>query len=206
MPLRLSELPYGIAALEPHISARTMEFHYGKHHKAYIDSTNAAIKGTQLDRADLETVVRTANANGDSRLFNSSAQAWNHEFFWRSMAPDAVPPSGRLLEYINRDFGGLEPLKNAFKNESITHFASGWTWLILRDGKLQVTSYHDADTPLIHVGVAPLLTADVWEHAYYLDYQNARATFVENFLNHLANWQGVNERLDAGLVSARQIP
>jgi Fe-Mn family superoxide dismutase len=188
-------LPYDKAALEPHMSARTFEFHYGKHHKAYVDNTNAAIKGTPLERADLETIVRTAKENGDKKLFNNAAQAWNHDLFWQSMTPKSGAPTGRLADWLARDFGGVDQFKEKFKAEAVGHFASGWAWLVLDKGKLKVTSFHDADTPLVH-GVVPLLTADVWEHAYYLDYQNARASFLDAFLNNLANWDGANEKLE----------
>lgn len=188
-------LPYETNALEPHMSARTFEFHYGKHHKAYVDNTNAAIKGTPLEKADLETIIKSAKESGDKKLFNNAAQAWNHDFFWQSMTPKSGEPTGKLAELLKRDFGGVDQFKEKFKAEAVGHFASGWAWLVLDNGKLKVTSFHDADTPIVH-GVVPLLTADVWEHAYYLDYQNARASFLDAFLNKLANWKGANERLE----------
>lgn len=199
MSLVHSPLPYEKNALEPYMSARTLEFHYGKHHKAYIDNTVAAIKGTPLENADLETIVKTAHKNGDMRLFNNSAQAWNHHFFWKSMSPDGdgkQAPTRRLAEWLIRDFGGLDAFKKSFKTEGTSHFASGWVWLVFDHGRLRVTSYHDADTPIVHEGIVPLLTADVWEHAYYLDYQNARPSFLDAFIGALANWQGAGERLD----------
>jgi Fe-Mn family superoxide dismutase len=188
-------LPYDKAALEPHMSARTFEFHYGKHHKAYVDNTNAAIKGTPLEQANLETIIKSAKDSGDKKLFNNAAQAWNHDFFWQSMTPKSGAPAGKLAEFLTRDFGGVDQFKEKFKAEAVGHFASGWAWLVLEGGKLKVTSFHDADTPIVH-GVTPLLTADVWEHAYYLDYQNARASFLDAFLNNLANWGGANEKLE----------
>lgn len=188
-------LPYETTALEPHMSARTFEFHYGKHHKAYVDNTNAAIKGTPLEKADLETIIKSAKESGDKKLFNNAAQAWNHDFFWQSMTPKSGEPTGKLAEWLKRDFGGVDQFKEKFKAEAVGHFASGWAWLVLENGKLKVTSFHDADTPIVH-GVVPLLTADVWEHAYYLDYQNARASFLDAFLNKLANWKGANEKLE----------
>ncbi len=188
-------LPYETNALEPHMSARTFEFHYGKHHKAYVDNTNAAIKGTPLEKADLETIIKSAKESGDKKLFNNAAQAWNHDFFWQSMAPKSGEPTGKLAEWLKRDFGGVDQFKEKFKAEAVGHFASGWAWLVVENGKLKVTSFHDADTPIVH-GVVPLLTADVWEHAYYLDYQNGRASFLDAFLNKLANWKGANERLE----------
>lgn len=189
-------LPYETNALEPHMSARTFEFHYGKHHKAYVDNTNAAIKGTPLEKADLETIIKSAKESGDKKLFNNAAQAWNHDFFWQSMTPKSGEPTGKLAEWLKRDFGDVDQFKEKFKAEAVGHFASGWAWLVLDNGKLKVTSFHDADTPIVH-GVVPLLTADVWEHAYYLDYQNARASFLDAFLNKLANWKGANEKLES---------
>ncbi|HEY4135140.1 MAG TPA: superoxide dismutase [Alphaproteobacteria bacterium] len=197
MPLIQAPLPYDKQALEPHMSGRTLDFHYGKHHKAYVDNTNASTKGTALENADLAAIIKSAKDSGDRKLFNNSAQVWNHEFFWQSMTPKAAAPTGKLAEWLARDFGGLDQFKQAFKAEGLGHFASGWAWLVLEGGKLKITSYHDADTPLVHDGVVPLLTADVWEHAYYLDHQNARANFLDAFLNHLADWQGAARKLDA---------
>lgn len=196
MAIQLPALPYDTTALEPHMSARTFEFHYGKHHKTYVDNTNAAIAGTDLDRADLPTIIKTAKSRGDRKLFNNSAQVWNHNFFWNSIAPQGGgTPQGKVATLIDRDLGGLQGFKTAFKAEATGHFASGWAWLVLREGKLVVTSYHDADTPIAHDGVAPLLTCDVWEHAYYLDYQNARPKFIDVFLENLVNWNFVAANL-----------
>jgi Fe-Mn family superoxide dismutase len=196
MAIQLPALPYDVTALEPHMSARTFEFHHGKHHKAYVDNTNAAIQGTDLERADLSTIITTAKSRGDRKLFNNSAQVWNHNFFWNSLSPNGGgTPQGKIAALIDRDLGGLQGFKTAFKAEAVGHFASGWTWLVLQAGKLVVTSYHDADTPIVHDGVTPLLTCDVWEHAYYLDYQNARPKFVDTFLDHLVNWNFVAANL-----------
>jgi Fe-Mn family superoxide dismutase len=195
MTIELPQLPYALNALEPHISQRTLEFHHGKHHKAYVDNTNAAIKGTPLESADLETIVRAAKKDANAKLFNNSAQVWNHTFFWHSLKPaGGGTPGGEIAKRIERDLGGFEAFKKTFAAEAVGHFASGWAWLVAKDGKLAVTSYHDADTPLVH-GVTPLLTLDVWEHAYYLDYQNARAKFVDVFLASLANWDEAERRL-----------
>jgi superoxide dismutase, Fe-Mn family len=162
MTLTQAPLPYDRKALEPYMSANTLDFHHGKHHKTYVDNTTAAIHGTPLENAALEDVVKAASKSGDRKLFNNSAQAWNHEFFWRSMTPAGGPgPSAKLADWLKRDFGGIEQFKQAFKSEAVAHFASGWAWLIVRDHKLQVCSYHDADTPLV-LGVVPLLTADLW--------------------------------------------
>ena len=194
MAVTQTPLPYAKDALEPHMSAKTFDFHYGKHHKTYVDNTNAAIKGTPLENASLEEIVKSARQSENKKLFNNAAQSWNHDFFWRSMAPKPAAPAGKLAELISRDFGGLDKLKEAFKTEAVGHFAAGWGWLVLKDGKLTVTSYHDADTPLVH-GVTPLLTCDVWEHAYYLDYQNARPSFLDAFLANLANWKFAEQNL-----------
>lgn len=188
MAIELPPLPYEPHELEPHVSADTLGFHHGKHHKAYVDKTNQLIAGTDLADADLETIIVRARQKGDQMLLNQSGQAWNHDFFWRCMTPEKPALEGRLAELIQRDFGGVEGFKEAFKKEGVGHFASGWAWLVVKDGKLVVTSYHDGDAP-VGQGVHPLLTCDVWEHAYYLDYQNDRGGFLDAFLNHLVNWR-----------------
>jgi Fe-Mn family superoxide dismutase len=199
MTLQLPALPYALDALEPHMSQRTLEFHYGKHHKAYVDNTIAAVKGSALEQADLATIVRTAKAEGNKKLFNNSAQVWNHTFFWQGMKPGGGgTPGVEVSKLIERDMGGFDAFKKAFAAEATGHFASGWAWLVVKKGQMMVTSYHDADTPLVSSGVIPLLTIDVWEHAYYLDHQNARAAFVETFLKHLVNWDEVEQRLMGG--------
>jgi Fe-Mn family superoxide dismutase len=189
MAIQLPPLPFPSNALEPHTSARTLEFHHGKHHKAYVDKTNEAIADSELKNADLLTIVKSAHKSGDKKLFNNSAQAWNHDFFWNSLTPRHAAPSGNIAKLLDRDLGGLAGFKKAFKEEAVAHFASGWAWLVQKDGQLVVTSYHDADTPIVHEGVTPLLTCDVWEHAYYLDYQNARPKFLDAYLEHLINWE-----------------
>jgi Fe-Mn family superoxide dismutase len=196
MPVTLPDLPYGKSALEPHISARTLEFHYGKHHKGYVDKTNAAIEGTDLAGTSLEAIIQAA-ANDPARkgLFNNAAQAWNHSFFWQCMRPGGGGrPSGRISERIEADFGGYPKFVEAFKNAGATLFGSGWAWLTLKGGKLNLLQGANADTPLIH-GEKPLLVVDVWEHAYYLDYQNRRADFLQAFLDHLINWDFVKMNL-----------
>lgn len=188
MPIELAPLPYDKAALEPHISARTLEFHHGKHHAAYVKKTNELIAGTPLESAGIETIVRKAKADGDTKLFNQSAQVWNHGFQWQSFSPSGGgAPTGELAQRLERDLGGVETFAEAFKKEATEHFASGWAWLVLDGDTLKVASYHDADTPLVH-GVVPLVTLDLWEHAYYLDYQNLRPDYVATFLSNLINW------------------
>jgi len=206
MPLTQTPLPFDHRALEPYMSASTIDFHYGKHHKAYVDYTVAAIKGTTLEDASLQEIVRASRISHDVRLFNNSAQAWNHDFFWKSITPSAAPgPTGTLAEWLTRDFGGIEEFKNAFTQEAVAHFASGWAWLVLENERLRVTSYHDADTPLVHEGVAPIFTADLWEHAYYLDYQNARGSFLDAFLGYLVDWRGASGRLELAIHRGRHV-
>lgn len=189
MAVQLPPLPYAYDALEPHISARTLEFHHDKHHRAYVDKTNELIAGTDLENEDLETIVRRAKERGDQKLFNQAGQAWNHAFLWQSLRPESAGgPSGDLAERIENDFDGVDGFTEAFEKEAVEHFASGWAWLVLGGDGLEVISTHDADTALVHAGKTPLLVLDLWEHAYYLDYQNERPKFVEAFLSKLINW------------------
>jgi Fe-Mn family superoxide dismutase len=187
--LELPPLPYDYAALEPHISRRTLEFHHDKHHRAYVDKTGELIAGTDLAGQDLPAIIRAAREKKDQTLLNQAGQAWNHDIFWQSMTPNGAAPSGRIGQMIQRDFGGLDQFKAAFKKEGTSHFASGWAWLVLDGGKLAVTSFHDGDAPVGREGITPLITCDLWEHAYYLDYQNKRAAFLDAFLEHLINWE-----------------
>jgi Fe-Mn family superoxide dismutase len=204
MAFELPPLPYEPTALEPHMSAQTFAFHHGKHHKAYIDKTNAAIAGTPLESMDLVSVIRRAKADGNQGLFNNSAQSWNHNFYWQSLSPQGGgAPNGRLRELIDRDLGGMEGFAQRFKDEAVNHFASGWAWLALENNeKLVILSTHDADTPLVYQGLTPLLTLDVWEHAYYLDYQNARPVFADTYLQKMVNWRFAEANLD-GAAAAR---
>ncbi len=184
------ELPYSAKALEPYMSARTLSFHHGRHHRAYVDACNRLIAGTDLADAPLETIIRrTAGAADRIAIFNNAAQAWNHAFFWRSMRPKGGgKPQGRLLELIEKSFGSYEAFREAFLDAATSQFGSGWAWLVLDGDRLRVVKTSNADTPIIR-GQTPLLVCDVWEHAYYLDYQNRRRDFVEAFLDHLANWE-----------------
>lgn len=194
MTLTLPDLPYAYDALEPHVSRRTLEFHHDKHHKTYVDKANELIKGTKHETAALEDIVRDAAKEG-GLLFNNAAQAWNHGFFWHCMAPKAGgQPSKSVGKAIERSFGGYDAFRKAFTEAALTQFGSGWAWLALDGDKLKVTKTANADTPLAH-GQVPLLTVDVWEHAYYLDYQNRRVDFVNAFLDHLVNWQYVESNL-----------
>jgi Fe-Mn family superoxide dismutase len=196
MAFQLPELPYERNALDPVMSAETLDFHYGKHHKAYVDKTNQllAAKG---GGGSLVEVIRRAREQGDSKLFNNAAQLWNHSFFWQCLAPaEGQKPGGTLMRMINESFGSAEDMLKALKEEAVNHFASGWAWLILDRGQLKITSLHDADTPLVHDGMVPLFTLDVWEHAYYIDYRNARPNYAESVLGKIVNWDFVEQNLD----------
>ncbi len=196
--LELPALPYDHAALEPHVSRRTMEFHHGKHHQAYVDKTAGLIEGTDLVGKDLPAIIAAARGKNDAKLLNQAGQAWNHGVFWLSMSPDGGgAPKDRLMAMIERDFGGLDGFREAFRKEATGHFGSGWVWLCLKDGKLKIASHHDGDTPAGREGITPLLACDVWEHAYYLDYQNRRGDFIGAFLDHLINWDYAAANLPA---------
>lgn len=196
MPIILPDLPFAPNALEPHISARTFEFHHGKHHKAYVDNTNKLIDGTDLAGKDLETIIATAAADLSKKgLFNNAAQVWNHSFFWQCLKPGGGGrPTGKIAAKIDAELGGYEKFAADFKNAGATQFGSGWAWLVLKAGKLAIVQTANAETPLVQ-GAKPLLVADVWEHAYYLDYQNRRPDFLQAFLDHLVNWDFVNTNL-----------
>jgi Fe-Mn family superoxide dismutase len=201
MAFILPELPFDRDALGPHMSGETLDFHHGKHHKAYVDKANGLIGDTDLENASLVEVIRAAKERGDKPLFNNTAQIWNHSFFWQCLAPEgSTRPSGKLREMIGSDFGGEDQLLEQLTKESVNHFASGWGWLILNKGKLEVTSLHDADTPVAH-GMTPLLTIDVWEHAYYIDYRNDRQKFVKTILENIVNWDFVAQNLDGNGAS-----
>ena len=195
MAFELPSLPFDPTALEPHMSAETFEYHHGKHHKAYVDKTNGWIDEKGLAGLSLIQVIEKAKASGDKGLFNNSAQIWNHTFFWNCLAPaGSTKPSAKLAGLID-GFGGQEALLKKLAEEAVNHFASGWAWLVLEGDALKVTSFHDADTPIVN-GATPLLTLDVWEHAYYIDYRNARPKFAETVLNNLVNWDFVSQNLD----------
>ena len=198
MAFILPDLPYDIGALAPHMSAETLEFHHGKHHKAYVTKTNDMIADDDaLGGASLVEVVRAANERGNGKLFNNSAQLWNHSFFWQCLAPArGQKPGGKLAELSDDSFGGVEPLLNKLQEEAVNHFSNGWAWLLLDRGALKIASLHDADTPLVHEGMVPLFTLDVWEHAYYIDYRNERPKFATAVLGNIVNWEFVAQNLD----------
>ncbi|MEM8825611.1 MAG: Fe-Mn family superoxide dismutase, partial [Pseudomonadota bacterium] len=170
MTFQLPDLPYAKTALAPSMSEETLNYHYGKHHQAYVNKTNDAVKGTDLDGKSLDEVVHAAKSNGNQGLFNNSAQVWNHTFFWHSMSPDGGgTPGGKIAGMIDDAFGSYDKFKDEWKSMATGNFASGWTWLCEKGGKLAIVNTDDADTPLVHDDLKPLLTMDVWEHAYYLD-------------------------------------
>jgi superoxide dismutase, Fe-Mn family len=198
MKFELPDLPYDYSALAPHISARTLEFHYDKHHRGYMSKLEGLIADSPLGAATLEEIV----LESDGGVFNNAAQVWNHTFYWRSMKPNGGgAPGGALAKRIEQDLGGIEGFKKAFAASAAGHFGSGWTWLVkTSDGALDVISTKDADNPL-RGGLTPLLTLDVWEHAYYLDYQNLRPKYIEAFIDHLLDWQFAEKNF-AGQQSA----
>jgi Fe-Mn family superoxide dismutase len=189
MAYELPPLPYAYDALEPHISKDTLEFHHDKHHAAYVNKYNDAIKGTDMDSKPIEDVIKAiAGDSSKQGLFNNGAQAWNHTFYWNSMKPGGGGmPTGDLAKKIDADFGSYEKFAEAFKQAGATQFGSGWAWLVLENGTLKVVKTPNAENPLPS-NQAPLLTMDVWEHAYYLDYQNKRPAYIDTFLNNVINW------------------
>ena len=207
MPFQLPDLPYAKDALAPHMSAETLEFHHGKHHKTYVTKTNEMVEQErELSGASLVEVVREAQRSGHSKLFNNSAQLWNHSFFWQCLAPaEGQQPTGKLAHLIDDAFGNAETMLQQLQEQAVNHFSNGWAWLVLDRSALRITSLHDADTPLVHDGMIPLFTLDVWEHAYYIDYRNERPKFATAVLKNIVNWEFVGENLDArGVERANQ--
>ena len=201
MAFTLPDLPYARTALAPHISEETLNFHYGKHHQAYVTNLNGLVKDTPLEKASLEEVIKDSAADkAKAGIFNNSAQVWNHTFYWHSMKPGGGgKPYGKVAELIDRDLGGYDNFVKEFKQAGATQFGSGWAWLSYKNGKLVISKTPNAETPLTEAGTTPLLTMDVWEHAYYLDYQNRRPDYIDTFLNSLVNWDFANQNLaDAG--------
>lgn len=188
MTFKLPELPYAADALAPHMSKETFDYHHGKHHAAYVKKLNAAIEGTKMAEWDLERIVHHAVKEGDKGLFNNAAQHWNHSFLWNCLSPQGGgKPDGSLARQIDSDFGSWDGFRKDFTKAAKGNFASGWTWLVVEAGKLKVVNTDDADTAIVH-GQHPLLTLDVWEHAYYIDHRNERPKYIETFLDHLVNW------------------
>ena len=198
MAHQLPALPYDLDALEPHISRSTLEFHHGKHHAAYVTNLNNLVAGTDLEAKSLEeTITAVAGDAAKAGIFNNAAQVWNHSFYWQGIKPaGGGAPSGELAAKIDADFGSFDAFKEQFKTAGATQFGSGWAWLVLDGGTLKITKTANADLPLAH-GQKALLTMDVWEHAYYLDYQNRRPDYMTTFLDKLVNWDFVAANLAA---------
>jgi len=194
--ITLPELPYAKGALTPVISANTLEFHHGKHHRAYVDNLGKLIAGTDLADADLETIIRkVAGDPARAGIFNNAAQVWNHSFYWKCLkAGGGGTPTGAVAAKINAAWGSYEKFAEELKNAGVTQFGSGWAWLVLEGGQLKITKTANADTPIAR-GAKPLLTLDVWEHAYYLDYQNRRPDYLAAVIGRLINWDFVNANL-----------
>jgi superoxide dismutase, Fe-Mn family len=187
-PFTLPPLPYDEDALAPTISGKTMNFHYGKHHKAYVDKLNELVTGTAFAEMTLDEIVRATFENPSKReIFNNAGQAWNHTFFWACLSPHGGKPGGELLRAIERDFGGLDGFKEEFAKQGVAQFGSGWVWLVADGDRLTIEKTPDAVTPMAE-GTKCLLTIDVWEHAYYLDYQNKRPDFLKAVIDKLLNW------------------
>jgi len=196
MAFELPPLPYAKNALEPHMSAQTLDFHHGKHHQAYVTNLNNLVKDTPLAGQSLEQIIQaTVKDESKAGLFNNAAQVWNHTFFWNCMKPNGGgAPTGALAQKINAAFGSFDKFKEQFKQAAATQFGSGWAWLVSDGGQLKVTKTPNAVNPMAQ-GQTALLTCDVWEHAYYLDYQNRRPDFVQTFLDKLVNWDFVAKNL-----------
>lgn len=199
MAFTLPDLPYAKDALAPHISSETLDFHHGKHHATYVKNLNGLVEGTDMAPKSLEDIIQETAGKPDKQgVFNNAAQIWNHTFYWQSMRPNGGgTPTGKLAEMIDRDFGSFDEFKEAFAKAGATQFGSGWAWLVLNGDKLEVRKTLNAETPLTESGVTPLLTMDVWEHAYYLDFQNRRPDYISTFLDHLVNWEFAAENLAA---------
>ncbi len=198
MAFTLPDLPYAKDALAPHISADTLEFHHGKHHKTYVDKANAALEGSSYDGSDLEATIQKAWDAKDMGMFNNAAQIWNHTFYWNSMSPNGGgKPTGEIADAIEKSFGSYDNFAKEFTTAGAGQFGSGWAWLVKNGDTLEVRKTPNAETPLTESGVTPLITMDVWEHAYYLDYQNRRPDYMGAFLEHLINWDFANANLRA---------
>lgn len=203
--LELPPLPYEQDALEPHISAKTLSFHYGKHHKGYVDKANSMIEGTDLEKLGLiELIRKVAGDSSKKGLFNNAAQIWNHDFYWHSMSPKGGgEPKGELAKKIAKDFGSFDDFKKTFKDAGAGQFGSGYCWLVLgSDGKLKVYGTPNAETPIADTKDVPLMTTDVWEHTYYLDYQNRRPDYLDVFLDKLVNWEFASANFEKALQAA----
>lgn len=198
-PFHLAKLPYGPEALAPHVSGRTVAFHYSKHHQGYLDRLNAEVRGTPRESLTLAELVRQVAGKPELQgLFNNAAQVWNHDFYWNSMSPKGGgDPPKDLAERLKADLGGVTEAKRALAQAAATQFASGWAWLVLKEGRLSVEKTSNADVPIVQ-GHRPLICIDVWEHAYYLDWQNRRGDYIQAFMDHLVSWPFAEKNLKAG--------
>ncbi len=196
-PITLPPLPYADNALAPHISAETISFHYAKHHKAYVDNTNRMIAGSELAQAPIEDIVKAAAGKPDKKgLFNNAAQVWNHSFYWKSLHPKGGgQPTGKLLDLVKSGFGDFAKFRDELAKAAVSQFGSGWAWVVLEGGALKVEQTPNAETPLSNPAKKPLLTIDVWEHAYYVDYRNRRPDYVTAVLDKLLNWEFAAQNL-----------
>jgi len=202
MSIDFPALPYAINALEPHVSAKTLALHHGKHQKGYVEKLNSAIAGTAYAGKSLEAIIGAAHEASETGIFNNAAQSWNHTFLWNSMSPNGGgEPVGSLADAIDNRFGTIQSFKTEFKAAALAQFGSGWTWLVRTATELDIVSTGNADTPLLH-GSTPLLTLDVWEHAYYLDFQNKRDAYIDAFLSNLINWEFAAENYVADRAAA----
>lgn len=191
MAFELPALPYDKTALEPHISAETIDFHYGKHHNAYVTNLNNLVPGTEFEGKTLEEIIKSSTGG----IFNNAAQVWNHTFYWNSLSPNGGgAPTGAVAEAINKQWGSFEAFQQEFNKSAAGNFGSGWTWLVKNANGLAIVNTSNAATPITEAGVTPLLTVDVWEHAYYIDYRNARPKYLENFWA-LVNWDFAHQNL-----------
>lgn len=196
MSILLPALPFDKNALEPYISSQTLDYHYGKHHNTYVVNVNNLIKETEFEHTSLEDIIlESVNDPSKTAIFNNAAQVWNHTFYWNSLRPHGESlPYGAIKQKIDSDFGSYDNFAKAFKDAALTQFGSGWAWLILVDGKLSILKTSNADTPIAHK-IKPILCIDVWEHAYYLDYKNARADYADTVIKNLLNWEFANTNL-----------
>ena len=193
----LPPLPYSYDSLAPTVSADTLHFHHDKHHATYVKTLNELLEADHETPKSLEDVIRSSAQGGKQKLFNNAAQAWNHAFFWESMSPDRQDPDGDIAAAIKATFGDLGGLREAFVKEGVGHFGSGWVWLVAEGTTLKVISTHDAADTVTTSGVTPLLVCDLWEHAYYLDYQNDRKRYLESWFDAVANWRFAGSQLSA---------
>jgi Fe-Mn family superoxide dismutase len=208
MAFTLPPLPFDKSALEPVLSAESFDYHHGKHHKAYVDKVNGWIDEKGLAGKSLVEVIAQAKDQGDKPLLNNAGQIWNHDFFWQCLAPEgSTKPSDKLAKLIEASFGDQDKLVEKLAAEGVGHFGSGWAWLVLAGDALKIMSVHDGETPLGHDGIKPLLTLDVWEHAYYIDYRNARPKFLEAVLGKVVNWDFVSRNIEGDAAAkGDQVP